>query len=273
MPRLLPLFTALVIVAAGVPIDAAEEAALDVQASATSPVDVANLVILAFPANEGPYVTTVGTLGQVIGVQPGETVVLALGRWDDEACPIGIRCFVPVAVRATWSVWPETGAQIDPQHGLLSIDAGTPGGSRFTVDAVVAGRGQMVRANVHVYTPESNPFVGYWQEAAQLTCADGTEVSPDPAIEELVFAADGSFAVTWMPFESYVDYWGDYTYSLADGTLNLVLTGGNQLPDDVDARGHYALDANGDLVLPDLWLGTPAFGPDGPPNCGHRFSR
>jgi hypothetical protein len=76
-----------------------------------------------------------------------------------------------------------------------------------------------------------------------------------------------------MPFESYVDYWGDYTYNLADGTLDLTITGGNQQPDDVDGSGHYTLDANGNLVLTDMWLGTSAFAEGGTPNCGHRFAR
>jgi hypothetical protein len=31
---------------------------------------------------------------------------------------------------------------------------------------------------------------------------------PELPIQELVFAADSTFAVTWFPFESYVDYWG-----------------------------------------------------------------
>jgi hypothetical protein len=273
MPRLISLLVFLMIVAAGVPVDAADEATPANQSPAASPVDVDYLVILAFPANEEPYVTTVGTLGQVIGLQPGNEVALALGRWDDELCTVGMRCFIPVSVPASWSVRPEAGARIDPDRGQLSIDPSTPGGSQFTVEAVVEGRDQTVTADVYVYTPEGNPFVGYWQEAAQLTCDNGTEVSSDPLIEELVFAADGSFAVTWMPFESYVDYWGDYTYNPADGTLDLAITGGNHQPDDVDGSGHYALDAIGNLVLTDMWLGTSAYAEGGTPNCGHRFAR
>jgi hypothetical protein len=273
MPRLIARLVFLLIVATGVPVDAAGEATPAVQSPVASSVDVDNLVILAFPANEAPYVTTVGTLGQVIGLQPGDEVVLALGRWDNELCPVGVRCFVPVPVPASWSVRPEAGARIDPERGWLSIDRGTPGGSQFTVEAVVEGGDRTVTADVHVYTPESNPFVGYWQETAQLTCDSGTEVSSNSPIEELVFAADGSFAVTWLPFESYVDYWGDYTFNLAAGTLELVITGGNQLPEDVDGRGHYAVDANGNLVLTDMWLGTSAVADGGTSNCGHRFAR
>jgi hypothetical protein len=76
--------------------------------------------------------------------------------------------------------------------------------------------------------------------------------------------------VTWVPFESYKDYWGTYTFDLAQGTLELTITGGNTIPEDVDGEGRFARDATGALILTDLWLGTPSLERD-PPNCGHRF--
>jgi hypothetical protein len=200
-------------------------------------------------------------------------VTLALGEWDYEQCGVGVSCFVPVAVDATWSVIPDHGARIDAARGLLTIDGDTPGGSQFTVRAEVKDEPRAVTGEVYVYTPQSNPFVGYWREVSQLSCDDGTEGGPEFAIQELVFAASGQFAVTWMPFESYVDYWGDYTYDLDEGTLVLSITGGNHTPDDLDGEGTFELDPNGDLVFTDLWLGTPSLSEAATPNCGHRFAR
>jgi hypothetical protein len=176
-------------------------------------------------------------------------------------------------VDASWSVTPDDGARIDAESGLLTIAGDTPGDSQFTVRAEVEGEPRAVTGDVYVYTLESNPFVGYWQEVAQLSCADDSEVSPEFAIQELVFAADGSFAVTWMPFESYVDYWGDYEFNLDEGTLELEATGSIQMPDDVDGRGSFEIDANGDLMLTEIWLGTSQWAEDGTVNCGHRFAR
>ena len=46
-------------------------------------------------------------------------------------------------------------------------------------------------------------------------------------IGELEFGADGRFAVTFVPFESYRDYWGTYRYDPLDGSLELTVEGGN----------------------------------------------
>lgn len=238
-----------------------------------TPVDEATLqglAVFGFAPGETPHTVAVATLGSAIGLRPGATIALVLGVFDYEVCGIGIRCFVPVPVAATWSVTPTAGAGIEPATGLLTIDPATASGRVFTVRADVEGGRRVVTAEVHVYTPGANPLVGVWAEVAQLPCGGGAEVAPDVPIAELVFAADGTFAVTWRPFESYVDYWGTYAFDLERGTLDLVVTGGNDVPPDVDGQGRFGLDATGQLVLRELWLGTPAGG-GGPANCGHRF--
>jgi len=246
--------------------------ALPASPEVATPSSVGTMTILAFPAGEEPGVTAVGTLGQVIALQPGEEATLALGTWDYEQCGVSVQCFIPVDARAAWSVNPATGARIDPASGLVGIDPATTGNRRFTVTARVED-GQAVTTEVYVYTPETNPFVGTWHEVAQRSCADGTEVVPEQPIRELVFAADGQFAVTWVPFESYVDYWGRYVFDPAIGRLALAVTGSIQSPDDIDGRGTFAIDAKGDLVLEDIWLGTSQWATEGTVNCGHRFSR
>ena len=124
---------------------------------------------------------------------------------------------------------------------------------------------------MHVFTPEANPLVGLWREAAQIDCATGNEFVPTTQIGELVFGADGTFGVTWFPFEVYKDYWGTYRFDLAAGTLELVVEGGNYVPRDVDGSGRFRFDATGRLILTDLWLGTPHDG-TGAPSCGHVFA-
>lgn len=72
-----------------------------------------------------------------------------------------------------------------------------------------------------------NPLVGYWRQADSDNCARRGRV------EELIFQADGKFKVTWTPFESYVDYWGTYTFDPASGRLDLSVEDGNYVPGDV----------------------------------------
>jgi hypothetical protein len=241
--------------------------------AAPAPLDepmLQNLIILGFPPGEPPGIVSVGTLGGTIGMQPGGTIALVLGVFDYEICGTGQRCFVPVEVGATWSITPTEGAEIDPTTGLLTIDPATASGSLFTARADPNGEQHAVETEVHVSTPEGNPLAGWWREEAQLTCGSGEVIAPELPIAELVFAPDGTFAVTWIPFESYVDYWGTYTFDLTRGTLDVRVTGGNTIPPDVDGQGHFTLDAAGRLILTDLWLGSPR-AKSGSPQCGHQF--
>jgi len=84
------------------------------------------------------------------------------------------------------------------------------------------------------------------------------------------FYANGTYDVTWDPFEAYRDYWGDYTFDLNTGEISLTQTGGNYVPADVDGEGSFQLDASGDLILESIWLGTSMDGTEAV-SCGHRF--
>ncbi len=273
MCRLIPLVIVLVLAGWGTPIDVVAREATPVPPGTPELLDEETLhalAILGFAPDETPGVVNVSTLGAAIGLLPGDAVALVLGVYDYEVCAFGIRCFVPNPAFATWSIDPADGARIDPATGLLTIDPATLPGSRFTVTAEVEAGRHVVTTEIHVYTAEANPLVGYWQEEAQLTCGDGTEVTPALPIEELVFAVDGTFAVTWMPFESYVDYWGAYVVDIEQGKLELTVTNGNNVPADIDGSGRISLDAAGRLTLTEMWLGVPQSGRD-PSHCGHRF--
>ncbi|TKJ28060.1 MAG: hypothetical protein CEE40_12635 [Chloroflexi bacterium B3_Chlor] len=203
---------------------------------------------------------------QTMEMRPGETRTFSLGVIE---C-----CYILELVEAcaTWSVDPPEGASIDPDTGFFTVDAQTLSGSVFTVSADVDNGRRVVSVEVHVFTPEDNPLVGLWREEAQYACGTGEEVVPEQPIGELRFRADGSFGVTWMPFEIYVDYWGTYAYDLPRGTLDLVIEGGNCVPDDVDGSGLFSLHEEGRLILRDMWLGRPR-GQTGAGYCGHRLSQ
>jgi len=206
------------------------------------------------------------SMERTVQMQPGETHAFSLGVI--ECCVY----FAPVEGCATWSVEPTEGASIDPDTGVFTVDPATPSGSVFTVSADVENGRRVVSTKVHVFTSQDNPLVGMWQEEAQFACGTGEEAVPEERIGELRFLADGGFSVTWIPFEVYKDYWGTYAYDLRQGTLDLVVTGGNYIPDDVDGRGLFSLDEQGHLILQDMWLGHPRDG-TGSAHCGHRFAR
>lgn len=216
--------------------------------------------------NEETLKRLVLSLDNSIEMQPGKTQNLSLLAF--ECC----HYFEPVETCVTWSVEPSEGASIDPERGVLTVEAGVPSGSVFTVSADVEDGRRILSIPVYIFTPQDNPLVGIWREEVQFACGTGTEVSPESPIDELRFRADGTFGVTWQPFEVYVDYWGSYQYSLAQGTLDLAVTGANYSPDDVDGNGLFSLDEQGRLILSDMWLGSPSGGKSSA-NCGHRFAR
>lgn len=205
-------------------------------------------------------------MGGTLAMQPGETWEFSPGVV--ECCYV----FEPVDACATWSVSPTDGATIDAETGVFTVDPGTPSGKVFTVTADVENGRRLVSVDVYVYTPEANPLFGIWREEAQFSCETDEEVVPEERIGELSFGANGSFSVTWHPFEIYKDYWGTYTFDLNQGTLDLTGAEGNYVPEDLDGSGSWFIDEDGRLVLRDMWLGAPRGG-SGIVNCGHRFTR
>jgi hypothetical protein len=204
-------------------------------------------------------------MGPTLEMEPGGTHEFSLGVV--ECCYF----FEPVDACATWSVEPSDGASINSRTGVFTLDDGVASGDVFTVTADVEDGRRLVSIQVHVFTPGANPLVRNWREEAQLACDTLEEVAPEEPIGELRFRADGTFSVTWMPFELYRDYWGTYRYDTDEGTLDLAIEGGNYVTEDVDGSGSFVIDEEGQLVLKDMWLGT-WMSSTGDANCGHIFN-
>ena len=197
-------------------------------------------------------------------VEAGEDLHLQLAR--NECC----YAWVEIEANVGWSLAkPVQGVSIDADSGLLHVQDDVANGTSLRVVAWV-GTGQKFEEDVTVFTAEANPFVGIWQEVAQLSCETEEELGVLDPIRELVFYADGSMRITWFPFEIYVDYGGEYRF--ADGSLTLVPREILYLPQFIDPTGSYSFEDAGRLVLSDLWLGTPPNRPNAPVNCGHIFA-
>lgn len=185
-----------------------------------------------------------------VQLQPGESSKFQVGSWE-------LQSFKPVKAQVVWSIQPSRDANID-QSGLLRIDATARAGTTFEVSASVEGGRRVLRKTVHIYTPESNPLVGLWRQSRWKLCTPVPELpasSMDPPVEELEFRADGSFSVTWKPFEWYRDYWGRYSYDLQSGSIELRIEHGNFVPNDFAGKGGFKIH-EGQLTLKRVWLGT-----------------
>jgi len=93
---------------------------------------------------------------------------------------------------------------------------------------------------------QMNPMVGRW-----------TEESSQQAIAELIFNDNMTFSVTWIPFETYKDYWGTYAFDLEKGILEIKVKSGNYIPPDINPKGFFGLSAEQKtLAINELYFGT-----------------
>lgn len=214
--------------------------------------------------------------GDTISLRPGGNVKLSVTCryccWIDE----------PLSSPVTWSLQPPaTAAALDGRTGALAIGAAAPVGAKLTVVAEVSAKGkkERVEGRVLVIDPRPQPWAGSWTETSRLACAapgkagrpDATPADKAPLIREFVLDEDGTFTVTWFPFERYKDYWGTYTVDRKSGAVTFTITGGNHDPGkEADLSGTLRVEPNGGLVLTDLYLGAPS-GSTPPRACGHRF--
>lgn len=199
----------------------------------------------------------------VLELVPGQSHTLHVGVGRGPYAPPEP---LPRACRVRWLVDAGAPARID-QRGRLMVNAAARPGTEFLVRAVVAG--DTARQPVHVVDPRPNPLAATWRQTQPAECAIGGESVTEP-VRELIFRRDGRFSVTFLPFETYNDYWGRYTYDQATGALTMRIERGNNVPPGVDLEGTARITGDR-LVLEGMWLGQPR--PVEPRACTYRFDR
>jgi hypothetical protein len=158
---------------------------------------------------------------------------------------------VPIECTADWSVSDPALASLSEDRRTLHIaDDATPG-AHVTVSYRVGGR--RVGNSVSIVGRDAVVLTGRRMQRKVEGC-DGLE-----PVRELEFSAEGRFAVTFFPFETYKDYWGTYRFDPATGALSMTVEDGNNRPDALDLEGTARLSADG-LVLEGLYLGHPRGG-------------
>ena len=193
---------------------------------------------------------------------PGERRVLELAMVRAPYTPSEP---VPGVCKARWSVPDGSHARVD-NRGRLYVTRYARPGETVVVSVDVGGR--KVRQEVHVIDPNPNPLAGTWAQSGPAQCAGASDAAAEP-VRELVIRRDGRFSLTYMPFETYKDYWGTYTYDRASGALVMDVVNGNSDPLGLDLAG-TAQVANGRLTLRDVWLGRAGRGAAAP-TCTYVF--
>lgn len=161
---------------------------------------------------------------------------------------------------------PEGIVQVDADSLSVRVADDAPASALVTLTGRLGD--QPLEAQIRVVRPEEAPLRGTWRQA-DATCSEG--VTPTP-VEELVFDASQRFSVTWIPFESYRDYWGTYRFDAADQSFGAEVEGDNQRPANLDLSGTASV-AGDELRLEDVWLGDPSQMTAEASRCAYRFVR
>jgi len=202
--------------------------------------------------------TTVMTLQQS-PARPGATLSLrvAAGLWGGSDVPAG--CL------ADWRT-SDPAVTLSPDRRSLIIGAGATPGQTVTVSAAIGSR--RVGTSVRIVGRDEVVLTGFWSQKSVECTGDRQPIEP---VRELHFDDKGGYSVTFIPFETYKDYWGDFTLNAATGDLAMTYEGGNRGGADLDLSGKARLEPGGDLVLEDVYLGDRQGPSDGA--CRYVFGR
>ncbi|HEX8307523.1 MAG TPA: hypothetical protein VF645_03800 [Allosphingosinicella sp.] len=152
---------------------------------------------------------------------------------------------IPLKCTTGWSI---TGpATLSPDRTFVTIAPDAPPGSIVTVGYRYGGAG--AEARFKVVARDEVVLTGRYSQRSLEGCAPGASVG------ELEFRPENRFSVTYMPFETYQDYWGTYSFDPATKRLRLTVEGGNFVPTNLDLEGEAEL-AEGRLRLKDIFLGS-----------------
>lgn len=174
---------------------------------------------------------------------------------------------VPLTCLRSWTVSPAGSARISTDPPRLTIAANAPAGEILTLGADAPGG--FAYLTTMLVGRDEVVLTGRWRQT-DIECPEGP--SPPEPIRELIFDSMGGYSVTWLPFETYKDYWGKARFDATGRRLALTVDQGNRRPTGAILEGEARLDAEGRLILDGFHLG-----PDnqvGPVHrCRYVFSR
>jgi len=206
---------------------------------------------------------TIGGGGRA-AVRPGGVGQLVLSC---ERC-----CWVPqnAGAKVKWSLQPASAGKV-AADGHFTLRADLASGTRLkAIGEVASGAHRRVEMEIVVIDSAPQPWAGVWREAERVPCA-GAKPAAAPLIQEFALLEDGTFTVTWHPFERYKDYWGTYTVDRKTNVIRFTVDGGNFVPKGLDLAGTISFPTTGQMLLGDLYLGAPSDATGIAAACGHRF--
>jgi hypothetical protein len=200
------------------------------------------------------FIGAKGTSSGLPQVMTGKTYRLELFERQGPA----IRNVAPACFE--WQFDKQDGVSFDVLTGLLQVMENGASGKSVRIGAQFAdlslGHATHIHEEIPIFRIDENPLVGIWREAPQTRCLAKNGDQALDQINELEFRSNGSFSVTWRPFESYVDYWGRYEFNKLNSMLVLSIERGNFVPAAFQGAGSFEISPDGMLRLKGIWLGS-----------------
>ncbi len=157
---------------------------------------------------------------------------------------------VPVACLSDVAVSPAGAATLSADRTRLTISPEAASGAVVTVTARF--HDEVGRHEIRVVGRDEVVLTGTWRQD-RVKCDPGR--APGEPVRELRIDDKGTFGVTYQPFESYTDFWGDLTFEPSTGAVSMTRSGGNFTPQILDGDGTARLDGERRLILEGVYLG------------------
>ncbi len=171
---------------------------------------------------------------------------------------------IPASCLSNWTVSNPAWASFSADHATLTLHPGAPAGETLTIG--VEHLGKRFERTIRLVGRDEVVLTGFWSQQS-VTCTSPF-MQPE-AVRELEFTDGGGFNVTYLPFESYVDFWGRADVNLGAGTVGFTVTGGNDVPGWEAATARAQVDGEGRLHVDGVVLDS---APQGE-TCDYIFAR
>jgi len=187
----------------------------------------------------------------IAAARPGGEVSLYANEGLHGMIGVPLKCF------SRWTS-SDPAVTVAPERGKIVISGvATPGR-----DVEIAGTlgDRTVRTRFRIAPAEGPVLTGFWSQES----VDCHGPVPGEPLRELRFNSDGSFGVTFVPFEVRQDYWGPVEFDPVAGRIGFVVERGNTVPADLMLKGRARVENDNQLLIDGVYFG----GLDVPPPAG-----
>lgn len=170
--------------------------------------------------------------------------------------PVG--AFAPREIRPeflkAWTAQPAGQVSIAKDGKSMTVlDTSTPG-TEVTISATYCDK--PFARTIRIVGRNEIVLAGMWHQES-VSCTGETPTEP---VREFDISDRDGFSITYAPFESYKDFWGDVAFDAKAGTLGMTIKDGNRVPSGAKLSGKASMTPEGKLVLDGFFLSQPQAG-------------